>query len=81
MGVLKNENMSLKEYFNSLNSCPYDFIVKISKDCDVSVNTVFYWISGKMIPDILIQKRIAEITGISYKFLFDSYPGYEYEEE
>jgi len=69
--------MALKDYYNKLpkGSDPKrEFRKKLSKECGVTVSTVFRWLSGDVIPDKLKQQRIAEITGIPARTLFPKEP-------
>lgn len=65
--------MNLKDHYNSLPRPREEFLETIMRECRVSKNTVFRWISGSVRPNPLAIKRISEITGIPESELFNSF--------
>lgn len=65
--------MNLKDYMESINlpNPKHEMIDRIAKTCGVSKVSVYRWISGKIVPDKLKREKVAEITGIPEKELFE----------
>jgi len=63
--------MNLQDYFKDLRKTnpQREFIEKVSKECGVSDNTIYYWIKNNNAPK-LAKEKIAEITGIEVTELF-----------
>ncbi|MBP1593043.1 MAG: helix-turn-helix protein [Bacteroidetes bacterium] len=67
--------MALKDYILTLSSERTTeralMIDRIARECGVHTSTIYKWINGKTTPDILKQKKVSEITGLSVDKLFN----------
>lgn len=62
--------MEFCDYMNSLPDLRIETIRRLAKECRVTVNTVYRWISGEFTPDPLKRKMIAETLDIPEEELF-----------
>lgn len=68
---MKNNLMTYYESLPDTTSPKTEFVLRASKACGVSENTIRNWVKGKAIPaDSAHMKTLSDLTGINEKELF-----------
>lgn len=68
------EKQTFTSYVSSLSTVKttekHEVLKKIATECGVTESTVFRWATGRTVPPILYQQKIAELTNIPVEDLF-----------